>query len=233
MVQEYFQEDFISPYRKGYKLKLAIFFIFLVIFGLLIFFAFFDKLSFIGNVIRGNINDSKLNFGAELTGVPFIELDGEFNSVNIEGISDALFYAGDQKFSLENFSNSVILTNYKGKIYFNENNVSNFRGKAEEIIINGVLFKPKLGSTTKVYFQKEFNYDFLEVKETAFIKKLLYNTSGEISLYNGKNLFQIYDEEVLISRFQGDLKVDNERFILQGYIGKLEIIGKSEISVGV
>jgi len=233
-MEEYFQEDFISPYGKKYKLKLIIFFVFLGILALLVYFAFFEGVFFTGNIIAGNASESRIKFDAELTTIPLLELDGEFKNVRIKGVSNSFFYVGNQKFSLANLSsNHIILSNYNGEIYFNENNISKLKGKAEGVIINGVTLTPNLGKNTKVYFDEDFDYTLLEIKETASIKKLSYNVSGEISLFNGKNFFRIYNEEIIINKFQGDLKAENGNFNLNGYLEKLEVIGESDISVGV
>lgn len=235
-MEEYFQEDFVSPYGKKYKLKIAIFCVFLIILFLLVYFAFFHenfKDVITGKIIVGDLNESKIKFDAELTTTPILELDGEFKSVRIKGESDSFFYVGDQKFSLANLSsNHIILSDYGGKIYFNENNIFMLKGKAEGVIINGVSLTPKLGKNTKVYFDDVFDYTLLEIRETASIKKLSYNTSGKISLFNGKNLFDIYNEEIIINNFQGDLKAENGKFRLNGYLEKLEVMGESDISVG-
>jgi len=234
MEPTYFQEDIISPYKKGYKLKLLIFFVFLLILGLLFYFAFFGEgIPFTGNTIIENASYSRIKFDAELTRVPLLELDGEFKSVRMNGISNSLFYAGDQEVSLVNSSNYIILGDYNGKIYFNEENISKLKGKASIVIINGVSLLPKSGATTKVYFNEGADYTFLELKETVFIKKLSYNTSGEVSLRDRKNIFEIHDEEIMISRFQGDLKVDNGNFNLKGYVERMGLTGQSDISVEV
>jgi len=233
-MSEYFTEDFISPYGKKYKVKLAVFFVFLGILSLLIYFAFFGGFSFTGSVVNENVDGVRIKFDAKLTKIPVLELNGEFESVRIKGVSDSSLYVGDQKFPLGDLSeNYIVLNNYNGKIYFNENNISKFNGKVEEVIINGVSLAPKLGKITKIYFDEAFDYSLLEVKETVFIKKLSYVTSGEISLYDGKNFFGINNEEIIVKNFQGDLKVDRGDFNLEGYLEKLEVVGDSDISVGV
>ncbi|MBR9702237.1 hypothetical protein GOV13_04945 [Candidatus Pacearchaeota archaeon] len=232
MVEKYFQEDALSPYKKNYKWKLVVAFVFLAILALIVYTAFFDGYRLTGDVISVNVTDSNLiSFDAELT-TPSLELDGNFEKVRIGGNLESI-YVGSQKFSLLDLSNSyVLIENYDGKIYFNNKNISKLNGKADNVVVNGVPVSSESGKKTKVYFEKASDYDSLEIEETAFINKLSYMASGKITLKNGRNNFEIHDEEVIISKFQGDLKSEKNELKLDGHISKLEILGDTDISVG-
>ena len=116
---------------------------------------------------------------------------------------------------------------------FNNENIFKFNGKVNNTIINGIPVTSKSGKNTKIYFDENFSYSSLEIRNMAFIKKLDYTTSGKISLNNGKNVLDINDEELIIDRFQGDLKISRRKLNLDGYIAGLKIVGDSDISIVV
>tara|TARA_Y100000034_G_scaffold99609_1_gene122505 strand:- start:2221 stop:2922 length:702 start_codon:yes stop_codon:yes gene_type:complete len=231
MVEKYFEEDSVSPYQSKYKLKLFVFIVFVGIILLLIYTSFVGNFSFIGGTIIENISINKIKINADLT-IPQLELDDEFNSIKIEGNSNSFLYVGDQKFSLADLNkNYIILDNYDGEIYFDNENIFKFKGKVNNTIINSIPVTSKSGKNTKIYFDENFNYDSLEIKDRAFIRKLDYVTSGKISLNNGKNVFDISNEKLIINNFQGDLKINRKKLNLDGYITGLKIVGDSDISI--
>ena len=78
----------------------------------------------------------------------------------------------------------------------------------------------------------DFNYDNLEIKDKVFIKKLDYEASGAVSL-DDKTTLDLNNDNLIIERFYGDLKIENKRFKIQGYLESLDVEGDQQISVSV
>jgi len=230
MVASHFDKIY-SP-KKRYKLKLIIFGIFLIVLSLLIYTSFYG-LPLTGKIIGQSSDSNKsISVSADLT-VPVLALEGNFEEIIIKGSSDAFFYVGDKKFPLSNINGSyIILTDYEGKISFNEKVISKLEGNAMKVSVNGLPMISKSNSKMKIYFDTDFNYDYLEIKEKAFIKKLDYKTSGTIIL-DEKTTINLNDEDLMIEKFYGNLKIEDKRFKVQGYLKSLSVEGDKQIFVSV
>lgn len=185
-----------------------------------------------GNLISENFNENlnltkELKINAELSKTSF-NLKTDIEKVSIEGRSDSYLYAGDQKFSLSNkSSNYIVLDEFDGDLYFNEDSVSKLKGKAENAEINGVKVSSKSGRRIEVELDKEL--DFLELDLNGFkLSRISYITSGKIEIGNDK--FNLNDEKLVINSFSGNLKM-NDEMTLKGNIDNMDIIGDSKISV--
>lgn len=223
---------------KNHK-KIILFSIFLGILSLLIVTSFFGDFSLTGRIINNNNNndpDENITLGgikieADLT-IPVLELNGFYKKIELKGGSDSFIYIGNEKFKLGGSKNNLIIINdFDGKLSFNKNNVFKLGGKATKVTINGIPVEPASKSTLKVSLDEDFSYNLLKIEETVFIKELDYITSGLIKINNGKNIFNIGEEKIILSDFQGDLRIENRKFKINGYIEKLEILGDSGISV--
>ena len=226
MVIEYSEE----PIHKKHRTKLIVFGIFLIVLFVLVYTSFY-RLPITGNIIKSNPNSNNSIFiSADLT-VPVLSLDGEFKKVNIFGSSESFFYAGDKKFPLSNSKeNSIVLTDYDGEISFDENVVSNLKGTAMKISVNGVPMVSKSDDKMKIYFDSDFNYNTLEIKEGASIKKLDYETSGTVNL-DEKTIINLKEDNLILERFYGDVKIENNRCNFKGYLQSLDVEGDQQISI--
>jgi len=217
--------------HKKFALKLFIFGIFLITLFLLIYTSF-SGLSLTGNIIKEDYLNNSILISADLT-VPVLSLNGEFEKIIIKGYSDSFFYVGDKKFPLSNSKeNYIVLTDYEGEISFDEKTLSKLKGKAMEVSINGLPMVSKSDKKMKIYFDTNFNYHSLEIPEKAFIKKLSYETSGVIIL-DKKSTINLDDENLVIEKFYGSLKIENKHFKIKGYVENLDIKGRQQISISV
>lgn len=213
---------------KRRHLHLFIFLIFVVILLFLIVTSFFDFFSFTGGIIKNtnSSNNDGINIEAVLT-IPNLEIKGEFNKVEIRGGSDSYFYVESEKFYLGNSQNNyIILNNYDGDILFDSDKISGLNGRVSDVSINGVPVSPEKKSTLKVKLDENFNYNSLEISDGAFISKLIYNATGIIKINNGKNIFNLDNEEIEIRGFLGSLRVERKKFEINGKIDRLEIRGQ-------
>lgn len=226
MVIEYSEE----PLHKKHRTKLIIFGIFLIILFVLLYTSFYG-LPLTGSIIKNNPNSNNSIFiSADLT-VPVLSLDGEFEKVNIGGSSESFLYVGDKKFPLSNSKdNYIVLTDYDGEIFFDENVISNLKGKAMRVSVNGVPMISKSDDKMKIYFDSDFNYNVLEIKKGASIKKLDYETSGTVKL-DEKTIIDLEEDNLVIEKFYGDVKIENKHFKLNGYLKSLNVEGNQQISI--
>ena len=226
MVEEYSNE----PVHKKHRTKIIVFGIFLIVLFILVYTSFYE-LPITGNIIKSNPNsNNSITLSADLT-TPVLSLNGEFEKVNIFGSSESFLYAGDKKFPLSNSEeNSIILTDYDGEISFDENVVSNLKGTTMKISVNGVPMISKSDGKMKIYFDSDFNYNTLEIKKGASIKKLDYETSGIVNL-DEKTIINLEEDNLVIERFYGDIKIENNRCNFKGYLTALNVEGNQQISV--
>ena len=233
MVIEYSEEQEQNIFHR-HKFKLLILGVFLIVLSILIYTSFSGNIPFTGRVTEGEIDLNKsISVSADLT-IPSLLLDGEYKKVSITGSSDSFFYIGDQILSLTNSKdNYIVLTDYNGKISFDEKIISELKGKVTEVSVNGVSVMPKSKDTVKIYLDKDFYYNSLKIDEGVFIKKLNYKTSGTIKLENQKTILNLNDDDFILKNFQGDLELRNNRFIINGHLNGLEIKGTKDISISI
>ncbi len=212
-------------------LSLIIFGIFLITLFLLIYTSFSGS-PLTGNIIKNDSSNNSIIISADLT-IPVLSLNSEFERIIIKSYSDSFFYVGDKKFPLSNSKeNYIVLTDYEGEISFDEKTISKLKGKVMKISINGIPVVSKTDKKMKIYFDTDFNYDSLEIPENIFIKKIDYETSGVIIL-DKKTTINLDDENLIIEKFYGNLKIENKHFKIKGYVKKLDIKGHKQISISV
>ena len=219
--------------KKKHYIEFAIFFIFIIILALLIIPSFYSDFSITGSLTEKIASEIKPNstikFSADLT-IPNLEISGVFQNVELKGSSESFIYIESEKFRLNSKNNYIVLKNYTGDVSFNNENILALGGKSSKVFINGIPVEPKTKSTLKVSLES-FNYGFLVVEKEAVIKKITYVSSGSIRLNDGKNVFNIENEEVSFEDFMGNLKIENGKLNLEGYVKNLDIKGKQGISV--
>ncbi len=220
--------------KKKTYIKLGIALIFFGILGLLIITSFYSDSSLTGLITEKVVSEVKPNstikFVADLT-IPVLKIEGNFQKVELKGNSESFLYVESERFSLDSKSNYITMENYTGEISFDNEKISALKGKASKVLINGIPIEHKTKSTVKVSFGKEFFYSSFSAEKDVVIKELIYATSGTIKLNDDKNIFNVENEEITLRDFVGDIKVENQKFKLDGYIKNLNIMGKSAISV--
>lgn len=224
---------YVKKRDRKYYWAITIFAVFIIILGLLILTSFYSNISFTGlitNKIADEIKpNSTIKFSAELT-IPDLKIDGNFQNVELKGNSDSFMYVDSGKFQLNSKNNYMVLENYTGDISFNSEEITFLKGKSSKVFVNGIPIEPKTKSTLKTEVEK-FVYSSLIVEKEVVIKKLTYTASGKINLNDGKNIFNIENEEISLEDFVGNLKIENDKITLGGYVKKLNIKGVSGISV--
>lgn len=217
-------------HHRKHHFKLAIIIFFSIVFLSLILTSFFGA-NLTGNVVKslsGNSSEG-IKFSARLN-VPDLELNGEFDSIKIAGSSDSFFYVGGQKFPLTNKNSRVEIKGYDGRISFNSKNIYEMKGKAKEVLVNGVPVLPAK-ETMKISIDEELDYATLTIDEGVFIDELNYETSGSIILDEGKNVFNLAGDEILIKNFLGSLSVENKKLFISGELDSFEVFGETEVYV--
>ena len=217
-------------HHENHHSRLIVFSIFIAILAFLIVTSFYDGSSLTGNFINGERPNSTTKFYAELTS-PNLDLEGNFEKLEIRGGSDSFFYVGDQKFRLSSTRNYIIIENYTGEMSFNSQDIKSLNGKALKVTVNGIVMEPNEKDSLKVSFEKELRYTFLNIESEVLVKKIFYSSSGIIKINDGKNIFNLEDENIGIENFIGSLKVENNKFKMNGSIEGMEIQGKNKISV--
>ena len=231
----------IKNFEKGVQKheKIIIFLIFLGILFFLVYTSFSDSLPFVKKIMTGefikdfnkkNISDENIRFESELT-IPELSFSGKFNKIEMSGSSNSFLYVGGQKFELGKIRNNFfVFKNFDGKISFDGKKITEFKGKVSEVTINGVLVTP-VKNTTKISFEEDFNYKFLQITNEVSINEITYITSGLIKLNNGEQVFNINNNEITIKDFYGNIIIDKEKFNADGYISELSIVGESNINI--
>ena len=216
--------------KKKYYTVLAVFLVFISILAYLIVTAFYPNLSLTGKIIDEVRPNSTIAISAKL-GIPDLEISGNFQNVKISGNSESSLYIEGSKFPLAAKNNYLTMENFSGDISFNQNEIIGLKGKAFKVSVNGVPIEPKIKGTTLKVSVDNFNYNDLAVVEEVVIKEMSYSTSGEININNGKNIFNLENEKISIEDFVGDLKIFGDNFSLDGFVKKLDISGKSAITI--
>ena len=235
-------EYFNAPHRKKFRLKkhimLITFLIFLGILSFLIYTSFYD-VSFFDNGITGNLimGDSSEQEGksvqidGDLTEIPSLKLKGNFENVEITGSSGSYIYIDSQKFYLGNsLNNYIVLENYSGEISFDDSEISSLSGGITRAVINGVEITPAKTSM-KVKLENPIDYNSLKIENQVLVKKLFYATSGVLKINGEKNIINLYNENISIGNFAGNIEIEKDRLKIQGTAKSLNVEGDSKINI--
>ena len=179
----------------------------------------------------GEYNPNKsIDFSAELT-TPFLELDGEYEKIDITGSSDGTLSTSGGDFDLGKHGKVFIeLNNFEGEITINSGQITELDGKTDSMILNGVEITPK-SKRLNLEIKESFDYDSLEIFENVFIKEINYLSSGKVIIDNEKRVFNLEGEEITIQNFYGSINVKPEEIKLDGSVEFFESIGTSRVSV--
>jgi hypothetical protein len=214
-----------------HKTKMIIIVIFLLLVFLVVYTSVFGGFSFIGKTIlrESDSLNNTIEISASLDKTS-LSLSGEFSKIDIRGSSASFLSIGEGKFPLEASENFIIIENFEGDIFFNQEEISKLKGKASQISINGVPVLPDSKETIKINLDETIFYNFLKINDGIFIKELDYKTSGEIELIEKGSFFHLDEDNILIKNFQGSLTVENQ-LNFKGNIESLDIKGKQRISI--
>lgn len=213
------------------RTKLFVILLFIIILLLLVLTAFKGNLFFTGKVVgeklfvnESSVGEGKIPIKASL-GIPYLELDGNFESIELETRTGGFILVGKQKVELRGSGkNYISFRNYGGKIFFDSSKISVLSGKAEKIFVNGIPFSSVSNKSTKIGLDGDLEYSYLELKDSVEIGKLSYTTSGVIEVDERKEIFNVDNEEIVLSGFKGNAIFEDD-FSLKGYIDKLVIEG--------
>ena len=223
--------------RRTKKIMIFVVMIFMGILGFIIFSSFSDNINLTGGFLTGDtissstlgdsLNGIKINTEIE---VPNISVNGKFSNVEMSGKSESLFKVGSQTLSLNDLNNNFIsIANFDGGISFDKKEINSLIGKVSEVTMNGATITPS--KQTTISFNKPFNYNSLKISNTVSIGKISYPTSGTIFLNDGKESFTLDNETLMLKNFRGNVSVNNGKFIMNGYIDEISIIGKTNIDI--
>jgi len=160
-----------NPKTKKRHFKLAIFFAFIVISAFLLYSAYSGNSILTGGVISsGELQENGIKLNTELT-IPEMDLDSKFDKIEISG-SGGIFRAENQEFDLSTSENArIIITDYDGKLSFDSIGITQLKGKASSVSINGIPIKKSKGKM-KISFKDEFSYKEIRI-ESLFINSRL------------------------------------------------------------
>lgn len=173
-----------------------------------------------------------ISFSAELTKPSYISLDGNLGSIQLRGDSLASFNAGKQRFSLENLTdNHLFLSDYNGQLEFDSDKLRLLDGKVSRASVNGFSISSTSGGNTDVSLDDAFDYRYMKINGNAYIEYLEYNTTGTVTVNDGRNIFNLNGENLLIQDFEGSIETDMENFRLYGEVALVEIRGDGSILI--
>lgn len=212
--------------NKKSKRRLFLFLI-VVMVGIGIFFTFFYE----GNLFTGKViasidldNAAKIVTSFE---VPELKLNGDYSELVLVIGRGAVFSLDGINVSLDKSSSEVVLKNFKGEFYFDDNNIEKLKGTTSEFILNGNSIKPS--NNIKISIETPVDYETIEISNDFYIRTLDYSTSGEVSI--DKSILRPNNERIVIRNYMGSLRVLDSKFFLDGYVEYFEIDGDSVKSV--
>jgi len=219
-----------QPHHHKPNKKIIIFATFLLITSILLYTAFYGNINLTGRAVE-ETNKNEISISASLT-IPTLKLNEKFDKIEIIPNSNTILYAGDSKVDMKNSENTnIIIENFQGELSFNENNISNLQGKAGKVLINNVPISSQSEETIKLSIENNLKYKTIKIENIA-INEISYITKGSINIDREKTIINIDNEEIKIKNFKGNLEIQDKIFNIQGYLNKLDIEGKSIISIG-
>lgn len=148
-------------HRRHHKKKLFMFVVFLMLAGFLIYPLFYGPLPFTGSIISSP-NSAQIETNAEDAST---KLQGSFSKIELRGSSEGQLYAGESTYNLNNLDDTrIILEDYTGKIYFNEQKLVLLEGKATSVTLNGIQISSQSGNQMPVSLG-EFAYRSLKIND--------------------------------------------------------------------
>lgn len=214
----------------GIRMKVILFILFLLIIGLLFYTAFYNNDISTGDIIGIN-KESNILIESDLN-IPDLNLKKEIKKIEINSVnSKGYIVIGDEKFSLNKMNqNYILLEDFEGNLFLNNNKINLLDGKARGVIINGVNISTDSGRRREVRLTENLDYLSLDF-EGIYLNKLKDTFSGEITFGNEKSILNVNNQEVLFSNFNGDINIHNNKMKLKGFVNSLETKGDEVINV--
>jgi hypothetical protein len=191
-----------------------IFLFFFLIIGSLLFFAFSGEVSLTGNVIGvgGSIDEANaFPLTARLTPLGVnesLEFDQfvERMVFEFEPVNQNLLLGKDLVINVGELDDpTIVFESFDGTLIFDSGSVLLLKGKAGKVSVNGV----SVGGTgvVSVSFDGSVPYDKLSLSN-VYLRSYNAVTSGSVEAKD-KTFFELDQEEIVISKFRGDVKSGN------------------------
>lgn len=161
-----------------------------------------------GNIVKDGIN---IDIDSILTPPDNLEIDSSIEKIELKTVSGG-FFVGNDKFDLDKAS--LVIDNYNGKIILIKNKISMLEGTASKVFVQGIPITSS--SDMKIYFEKA-DYSYLKLNN-FYLASLNYKTSGIVKLNKGKAVINLYNENIKLEGFQGDLESRGNSFKIKGEI---------------
>tara|TARA_Y100000310_G_scaffold294847_1_gene325651 strand:+ start:4728 stop:5426 length:699 start_codon:yes stop_codon:yes gene_type:complete len=210
------------------KLLIAVSFIFVIV--LIATSGWTKEIVLTGAVIGGDEAKEGFEMSADL-GAPYIDLNGEFSELRIHSSrSITKLLVGKQEISLSDGQNNILIRDFDGDLSFDGDNIYVMNGKSSGVIVNGIPLNPKEGKRLKVGLE-DLSYSSLEIKDKVVVRKLDYETTGQINVRK-TNKIELDNDQMKLIKFEGDLSSKGSRIQLDGRAEKLEVLGEESWSIG-
>lgn len=218
------------------------FFLFIIIIGSLIFFAFFDY-PITGNLVRKDVTNStgKFKLTANLdelsSQIRVKEKIGEV-SIYIVGSNSKLYVGREGLVNLSELSTAtIVLQDFEGNLVFDGRKITSLDGDVSKITVND-LPTSSSGGKIKVKIDQEISYTSIKLKE-FYMGKQEFQSSGNIEVDEGKINFNLDNETLLIEGFFGSLEsgiisnqgISRNGISLTGSIENAEVVGSFNLNL--
>lgn len=215
----------------GSKMRIMLVILFLAIIGLFSYTAFYNSNIPTKGIIGTSDDNEGIFINSELN-VPDFNLKQEIGRVEIHSISSrGELIVGDESFSLRDMSqNYIVLEDFKGNLFFNNNKVLVLKGKAKNTLLNGFNISSDTGRRKEVELTRELSYSSLNLKN-IFLSNLNYLSSGKITFGMERSVLNILNQVINLNNFNGDIKIYNNEMNMEGVINSIEVSGKENILI--
>lgn len=220
--------------RKRFSL-IFIFLFFLAVISLLVFSAFFNNgegiksltglVSFSGNSFE-NISQEGIYLQTSLS-VPEIKHNQEFERIEITKAKESSFNIGDSVYS---GVEEIALINFEGDFHFSKENILKVDGKSEKVVVEGNPVSSQSRRRIKTSLDGQSEYSSIDIYG-IMLKKLDYVSDGSIIIGSEGTEINLKKERIILENFGGDLKVQNDNLMLEGYLNKITKKGENTLTI--
>lgn len=217
----------------GAKMKILLILLFFVIIGLLFYTAFYNTSFLSGDIIKISYKNtpSSIAINTKLN-IPEFNLKQEIGKIeiNLIGSKGELIF-GDEAFSLSKMNQHyLVLENFKGNFFFNDDKILVLDGKANKVILDGFDVSSEIGRRREVKLTQQVSYSSLNLNN-LFLDKLSYPCSGKIIFGAEKSVLNTENYKTLFNDFNGSIKIHNNEMNLNGNVESIKISGEESILV--
>lgn len=209
-----------NPEGRSKKIKFthfkAIFILFLVVLGVILYTSFFDEGFKIGSItgdfLDGSEKNGSQNMNASLEMETF-EVEGKFSSVVFRGSSGGSINI--DKLNPSVGDSEIILKEFDGEIIFNSSSIIELDGSSSEVFIKDSGLKFTEGHDVEL---ENFKYDKVEVND-IYLRKFEKVVSGMVNV--GGIYSDLDEKKLLLKYFSGDVYSEGEEKTVS-LVGKVE-----------